>query len=36
MKIVENANTVDPVRLDKNLTDYLKRALKPLPQASQQ
>ena len=34
-KIVENANNVDTSRIDANLAQYLKRAMKSLPQASQ-
>ena len=34
-KIVENANNVNTSRIDDNLAQYLKRALKSLPQADQ-
>ena len=33
-KIIEDANNVDTSRINDNLTQYLKRALKSLPQAS--
>ncbi|MDG2047728.1 MAG: DUF4136 domain-containing protein [Halioglobus sp.] len=32
-KIIEDANNIDTSRINKNLTQYLKRALKSLPQA---
>lgn len=35
-KVVEDSNNVDATRLDHNLQDFLKRALKPLPPASPQ
>ncbi|CAA0116297.1 Uncharacterised protein [Halioglobus japonicus] len=34
-KVVEDANNIDSSRLDKNLKDYLTRALKALPPAGQ-